>query len=81
MLVEPVILIQSFQDCQVVLIQVQSTELLSVPRTWLKERRILTKNIFLVHVQTILEVNKIFVQFHCLSPYQKTTGFRRAYSI
>ena len=52
-----------------------------VPRTWLKERRILTKNIFLIHVQTILEVNKIFVQFHCLSSYQKTTGFHRAYSI
>ena len=35
-------------------------------RPWLKERRIFTQNVFLVHPQTILEVNDIFVQFHCL---------------
>ena len=34
---------------------------------WLKERRIFTQNVFLVYAQTILEVNEIFVQFHCLS--------------
>ena len=27
-------------------------------------------NVFLVHSQTILEVNKMFVQFHCLSLYR-----------
>ena len=37
---------------------------------WLKERRIFNQNVFLVHVQTLLEVNKIFVQFHRLSSYQ-----------
>ena len=39
-------------------------------RPWLKERRIFTQNVFLVHAQTILEVNEIFVQFHCLSSYR-----------
>ena len=38
-----------------------------VPRTWFKERRIFTQNVFLVQAQTMLEVNEIFVQFHCLS--------------
>ena len=37
---------------------------------WLKERRIFTQNVFLVYAQTILEVNEIFVQFHCLSSYR-----------
>ena len=34
---------------------------------WLKEQRIFNQNVFLVHAQTLLEVNKIFVQFHRLS--------------
>ena len=38
--------------------------------TWLKEQIIFTQNVFLVHVQTRLKVNKIFVQFHCLCMYQ-----------
>jgi len=44
-----------------------------VPHTWLKERRMFTQNVFLVQAQTthILEVNKIFVQFHCLRFYGK----------
>ena len=37
---------------------------------WLKEQRIFNQNVFLVHAQTLLEVNKIFVQFHRLSSYQ-----------
>ena len=32
--------------------------------------KIFTPNVFLVHSQTILEVNKIFVQFHSLSFYR-----------
>ena len=31
--------------------------------------KIFTQNAVLVHLQTVLEVNKIFVQFHCLSLY------------
>ena len=38
-----------------------------MPRTWFKERRIFTQNAFLVQAQTMLEVNEIFVEFHCLS--------------
>ena len=42
-----------------------------ISHTWLKEQRVFTQIIFfLFHVQTILEMNKIFVQFHCLSLYQ-----------
>ena len=41
-----------------------------VPCRWLKERRIFTQNVLIVYMQTVLEVNKIFVQFHCLSSYQ-----------
>ena len=37
---------------------------------WLKEQRIFNQSVFLVHGQTLLEVNKIFVQFHRLSSYQ-----------
>ena len=33
-------------------------------------RRIFTQNVFLAYMQTALEENKIFVQFHCLSSYQ-----------
>ena len=29
-----------------------------------------TQNVFLVHAQTILEVNDVFVQFYCLSSCQ-----------
>ena len=36
---------------------------------YLKERKIITQNVFLIHVQTILEVIRLFVQFHCLSSY------------
>ena len=32
-------------------------------------KRIFIRNVFLVLAQTILEVIKIFVQFHCLSSY------------
>ena len=38
---------------------------------WLKEQRIFNQNVFLVHAQTLLEVNKIFVQFHRLSSYNQ----------
>ena len=41
-----------------------------ISHTCLKEQRVFTRIIFLVHMQTILEMNKIFVQFHCLSLYQ-----------
>jgi len=41
-----------------------------VSRHWLKERRIFTQNVFLVHVQTKLEVNESFVQFNSLSAYR-----------
>ena len=34
--------------------------------TYLKNGDVFTQNVFLVHQQTILEVNEIFVQFHCL---------------
>ena len=57
-----------------------------VSRTWLKERRIFTQNVFLVQVQTLLEVNKISVQFHCLSSsqndfYRKDFVSKRAVSV
>ena len=45
-------------------------EMYLVARTWLKEQRIFTQNVFLVDAQTILEVIKVFVQFHPLSPYR-----------
>ena len=41
-----------------------------ISHTWFKEQRVFTRIIFLFHVQTILEMNNIFVQFHCLSLYQ-----------
>ena len=55
-----------------------------VSRTWLKERRIGTQNVFLVQVQTLLAVNKIFV--HCLSSsqndfYRKDFASKRAVSV
>ena len=53
----------------VVSIQVFSVEYKVIPRTRLKERRILSQNVFLVYVQTILEVDEIFVQICCLSSY------------
>ena len=55
---------------QVAAIQVYLVEVLIVPRTWLKEPRIFTQSVFLVHPQTILEVNEIFVQFNFLSSYR-----------
>ena len=51
-------------------IQVYSVEMQTVSRPWLKERRIFTQNVIVVHAQTILEVNEIFVQSHCLSSYR-----------
>ena len=68
----------------VVSIQVYSVELWIVPRTWPKERRIFTQNVFLVHAQTILEVKEILVQFHCLSSsrndlYRNRTDFLRGW--
>ena len=45
-------------------------EMYLVARTWLKEQRIFTQNVFLVDAQTILGVIKVFVQFHPLSPYR-----------
>ena len=42
----------------------------TVSRHWFKKRRVLTHNVFVVHAQTILEVNEIFVQSHCLSSYR-----------
>ena len=38
---------------------------------WLEEPRIITRNVFLVHAQTTLEVNEISVQFHSLGLYRK----------
>ena len=38
--------------------------------TYLKNEDVFTQNVFLVHQQTILDVNEIFVQFHCLSSYR-----------
>ena len=32
--------------------------------------KIFSQHVFLVHSKTILEVNKIFVKFHCLSLYR-----------
>jgi len=55
----------------VVSIQVFSVEVYIVRCTWLKERKLFTQNIFLVHAQTILKVNDIFVQFPFLSSYRK----------
>ena len=37
-----------------------------VSRPWLKEGRIFPQNVFLVHLQTIIEVSENFVQFHSL---------------
>ena len=42
----------------------QSSCKVIVPRTWLKEKRIPTQNVFLV--QTVYEVKESFVQIHCL---------------
>ena len=39
-------------------------EMYLVARTSLKEQRIFAQNVFLVDAQTILEVIKVFVQFH-----------------
>ena len=61
---------------RVVSIQVYSFEVLIVPRTRSKEPKILTQNVFLVLSQTILEVNKILVQFHCLSLYPRNDLYR-----
>ena len=54
----------------VVSIQVNFIKVYLVLRTWLKQRRIFTQNVFLVQLQTSPEVIKIFVQFHCLSSYR-----------
>ena len=63
-----VLLYRSFRY-KVVSMQVYSVEAYIVSSTWLKERRIFTKNVFLVHEQAILEGIELFVQFHCLSSY------------
>lgn len=39
-------------------------------RTWLKEWRIISRNVFLVQAQTVLEVITFFEQFQCLSSYR-----------
>ena len=54
----------------VVSIQVISLNVYLVLRTWLKQRRIFTQNVFLVQLQTSPEVIETFVQFHCLSSYR-----------
>ena len=55
----------------VVSIQVNSIKVYLVLRSWLKQRRIFTQNVFLVQLQTSpSEVIEIFVQFHCLSSYR-----------
>ena len=55
----------------VVSIQVTSLKVYLVLRSWLKQRRIFTQNVFLVQLQTSpSEVIEIFVQFHCLSSYR-----------
>ena len=64
---------------RVVSIQVYSFEVLIVPRTRSKEPKILTQNVFLVPSQTILEVNKILVQFHCLSLYPRNDFVSKRY--
>ena len=43
---------------------IQVHEMYLVARAWLKEQRIFTQNVFLDDAQTILEVIKVFVQFH-----------------
>ena len=45
--------------------------------TYLKNGDVFTQNVFLVHQQTILEVNEIFVQFHCLSLYRNDLCWNR----
>ena len=45
--------------------------------TYLKNEDVFTQNVFLVHQQTILEVNEIFVQFHCLSSYRNDLCWNR----
>ena len=45
--------------------------------TYLKNEDVFTQNVFLVHQQTILEVNEIFVQFHCLSSYRNDLCLNR----
>ena len=52
-----------------------------VSRTWLKERRIFTQNVFLVQLQTLLEVNEIFVQFNCLSSDRNDFVWKRPVSV
>ena len=63
--------LQMFGWVPVVSMQVLSVKVYIVRRTWLKERKIFTQNTFLVHAQTILKVNDVFVQFHFLSSYRK----------
>ena len=62
--------LHTFVRLTVVSIQVNSFKGYIVSRTWLKERRIFTQNVFIVQLQTLLEVIEIFVQFHCLSSYR-----------
>ena len=45
--------------------------------TYLKNEDVFTQNVFLVHQQTILEVNEIFVRFHCLSSYRNDLCWNR----
>ena len=51
-----------------------------ISHTWLKEQRVFTQIIFLFHAQTVLEMNKIFVQFHCLSLYQNDFYWNNRFS-
>ena len=68
--------LQMFGWLPVVSIQVFSVEVYIVRCTWVIERKIFTQNTFLVHAQTILEVNDVFVQFHFLSSYRKHSSKR-----
>ena len=45
--------------------------------TYLKNEDVFAQNVFLVHQQTILEVNEIFVPFHCLSSYRNDLCWNR----
>ena len=58
------------EGLRAVSIQVYSVEMQTVSRHWLKEQRVFTQNLFVFLAQSILEVNAIFVQSHCLSSYR-----------
>ena len=61
----------STEGLRAVSIKVYSVELMqTASRHWLKERTVFTQNVSVFQAQTILEVNAIFVQSHCLSLYR-----------